>query len=192
MLMGEKPLPWENLQSVDRKRLGEFRKPVLELLNRNPDQRPTMSQFYDNCNAIFFSNTTTKIGAALSNTVPNVAPPEAAAPLPNTASDSTPDSATGSNTSSSVVTSTMPIPPAGQAIASTSAAAANAGAKSAVNSSSSKEADGNAAVNSAVNSSTSKEADGSAAAETVTEDAAVPDGATDFVTLPLDHNLKIV
>lgn len=65
MLAGERPLPWERLQSSDKKRLGEFRKPIMQLLNRNPDQRPSLSQFYDSCNAIFFSNTTTKLGEAL-------------------------------------------------------------------------------------------------------------------------------
>lgn len=43
---------------ADRKKLGAFRGPVLELLRRDPAQRPTMPQFYARCNAIFASSTT--------------------------------------------------------------------------------------------------------------------------------------
>ena len=198
MLMGDKPVPWENLQPSDRKRLGEFRKPVLQLLNRNPDQRPTMSQFYDNCNAIFFSNTTTKIGDALS------APPEAAAPLDSTASDADHnDSTPGPGTATGTGTAT---PMASGTAAGTSTAEGVAGAPVPVgvnantaSTSGGANNDVNSGVNNGVNSSTSKQASSSAEAEgdaegndTAAVEAARADVGTEQATLPLDSNLKIV
>lgn len=56
--MGEKKLPWERMSPDDRKKLGAFRSPILQLLERNPAQRPTMEQFYHNCNSIFSSSVT--------------------------------------------------------------------------------------------------------------------------------------
>lgn len=57
-LLGEEPLPWERMTVATRKTLGAFKGPIMQLLNRDPSQRPSMSQFYDNCNAIFSTSTT--------------------------------------------------------------------------------------------------------------------------------------
>lgn len=183
MLMSEKPLPWENLQPADRKRLGEFRKPVLELLNRNPDQRPTMSQFYDNCNAIFFSNTTTKIGDALS------VPPEAAAPLPNTASDvgpnySTGDSGTARGTGAASATGAASSTAEGAHVATASSGANTVGGTSGGK---------NSRTSTSKNASSYAEAEAEEGTTATMEDAqAPPDTGTEQGTLPLESGLKIV
>ena len=57
-LLGEEPLPWERMTVATRKTLGAFKGPIMQLLNRDPSQRPSMAQFYDNCNAIFSTSTT--------------------------------------------------------------------------------------------------------------------------------------
>lgn len=57
-ILGSKAAPWDVLAEADRKKLGAFRGPVLELLRRDPAQRPTMPQFYARCNAIFATSTT--------------------------------------------------------------------------------------------------------------------------------------
>lgn len=57
-LLGEEPLPWENMSTADRHKLGAFRGPIMELLNRDPAKRPSMPQFYHNCNSIFTTSTT--------------------------------------------------------------------------------------------------------------------------------------
>lgn len=57
-LLGERHLPWERMSPEDRKKLGAFRNPILQLLERNPAKRPTMTQFYQNCNDIFSSSVT--------------------------------------------------------------------------------------------------------------------------------------
>jgi hypothetical protein len=46
------------MQPEDRKKLGAFRSPILQLLDRNPIKRPTMTQFYENCNSIFSTSVT--------------------------------------------------------------------------------------------------------------------------------------
>lgn len=57
-LLGEESLPWERMNAATRKTLGAFKSPILQLLNRDPSKRPTMSEFYNNCNAIFSTSTT--------------------------------------------------------------------------------------------------------------------------------------
>jgi hypothetical protein len=198
MLLGEKPLPWENLPSAERKRLGEFRKPVLQLLNRNPDQRPSMSQFYANCNAIFFSNTTTKIGDALT------APPEASPPLATTTAEGSADcsgSTPESGTATSVATRTSDIPTAASTPPATTAAppAAVAGVnvQPMANSTAS-------ATNTGLHSSrTQADRTWPAGQSAIDISVEVPpgltktgvnltEGFTDFATLPFERDLKIV
>ena len=57
-LLGEDKLPWESMSSVDRRKLGAFRGPILQLLDRDPAKRPSMSEFYNQCNSVFTSSTT--------------------------------------------------------------------------------------------------------------------------------------
>ena len=52
------PLPWEGMCSEDRKKLGAFRGPIMKLLNRSAEERPTMMEFYDSCRSIFSSSAT--------------------------------------------------------------------------------------------------------------------------------------
>jgi hypothetical protein len=63
-LLGQAKLPWETMTAEDRHKLGAFRKPILALLNRDPAKRPTMPDFYNNCNAIFSTSTTYTPGNA--------------------------------------------------------------------------------------------------------------------------------
>lgn len=62
-LLGEQPLPWEGerLTGAQRTRLGVFRRPVLQLLERDPARRPTLQQFCDMCTSIFSATTTVNI-----------------------------------------------------------------------------------------------------------------------------------
>ena len=61
-LLGNEPLPWENMSTEDRRKLGAFRGPIMQLLNRYPSQRPTMPEFYHACNSIFSTSTTYTAG----------------------------------------------------------------------------------------------------------------------------------
>ena len=67
-LLGNKPLPWESMSTEDRRKLGAFRGPILQLLNRDPSQRPTMPEFYHACNSIFSTSTTYTAGPAARDT----------------------------------------------------------------------------------------------------------------------------
>lgn len=63
-LAGEKRLPWEEgtEEATERlEKLGVFKGAVMQLLNRDPQQRPSMQRFYDACNRVFSSRTTIKI-----------------------------------------------------------------------------------------------------------------------------------
>jgi hypothetical protein len=63
-IAGEKRLPWEQqgeLASERMEALGVFKGAILQLLNRDPQQRPSMQRFYDAANRIFSSRTTIKI-----------------------------------------------------------------------------------------------------------------------------------
>lgn len=63
-LAGEKRLPWEDGtdEAAERlEKLGVFKGAVMQLLNRDPQQRPSMQRFYDACNRVFSSRTTIKI-----------------------------------------------------------------------------------------------------------------------------------
>eukprot|EP00892_Ulva_mutabilis_P004445 jgi/Ulvmu1/2372/UM130_0003.1 len=52
-LQGKLPLPWEGSLTADiQARLGVFKKPVLQLLQRDPAQRSTMRKFHDTCAAL--------------------------------------------------------------------------------------------------------------------------------------------
>lgn len=53
-LLGESQLPWEgsNLSMEHQGRLGVLRKPVLQLLDRDPMRRPSMRAFADKCKAL--------------------------------------------------------------------------------------------------------------------------------------------
>jgi hypothetical protein len=47
-------LPWEgqNLTPANRRQLGVFRGTLMELLNRDPAERPSMENFCDTCNRV--------------------------------------------------------------------------------------------------------------------------------------------
>eukprot|EP00892_Ulva_mutabilis_P004417 jgi/Ulvmu1/2347/UM013_0195.1 len=77
-ILGQQPAPWDALSDVDRKKLGAFKGPVMELLRRDRSQRPSMMQFYANCNAIF-STSTTHVPGNGSPVVPLAPPPVVAA-----------------------------------------------------------------------------------------------------------------
>lgn len=53
-LLGEEALPWEgaNLTFDHRTRLGALRRPILQLLERDPAARPSMQAFSDHCRAL--------------------------------------------------------------------------------------------------------------------------------------------
>lgn len=58
MLAGERPLPWEGgLSPRTQRRLGILRRPVLQLLQREPSRRSTMEDFCDSCGHILTSRT---------------------------------------------------------------------------------------------------------------------------------------
>ena len=79
-ILGHEAAPWDTMAEGDRRKLGAFKGPILELLRRDPAQRPTMPQFYAACNAIFASSTTYVAGKG-SPLVPPVLPaPVAEAP----------------------------------------------------------------------------------------------------------------
>lgn len=60
-LRGDVPFPWEagSLRSDTRRQLGVFRKPVLELLRRDPAERASSQDFCAACLAIVSKSTTT-------------------------------------------------------------------------------------------------------------------------------------
>ena len=53
-LLGEEQLPWEgsNLTFDHRTRLGALRRPILQLLEREPAQRTSMQAFSDRCRSM--------------------------------------------------------------------------------------------------------------------------------------------
>ena len=57
-LAGEDKLPWESMSSADRRKLGAFREPIMQLLDRDPSKRPSMPVFYEQCISVFTSSTT--------------------------------------------------------------------------------------------------------------------------------------
>lgn len=59
-LLGAKPLPWENLQEGDRRALGAFRPPILQLLQRDPSRRPGLDSFLRHAAAIFADGRSTE------------------------------------------------------------------------------------------------------------------------------------
>ncbi|NJR42368.1 MAG: protein kinase [Akkermansiaceae bacterium] len=88
-LLGNQPLPWENMSQADRRKLGAFRGPILQLLSRDPSQRPTMPEFYHACNSIFSTSTTytsggTNTAMASGNTGKVAEPPVESPALPDT------------------------------------------------------------------------------------------------------------
>lgn len=62
-LLGKQPLPWEEgqLTAAQRSRLGVFRRPVVQLLERDPSRRPSLQQFCDMCTSIFSATTTVNL-----------------------------------------------------------------------------------------------------------------------------------
>eukprot|EP01025_Chloroclados_australasicus_P045677 TRINITY_DN50092_c1_g1_i2.p1 TRINITY_DN50092_c1_g1~~TRINITY_DN50092_c1_g1_i2.p1 ORF type:complete len:130 (-),score=8.67 TRINITY_DN50092_c1_g1_i2:535-924(-) len=61
MLAGDEgSLPWEgeNLTKEKARQLGILRKPILQMLTRNPEERPSMLEFKQMLENIFSSNTT--------------------------------------------------------------------------------------------------------------------------------------
>eukprot|EP00892_Ulva_mutabilis_P011411 jgi/Ulvmu1/8642/UM046_0047.1 len=62
-LLGKQALPWEEgqLSAAQRSRLGVFRRPVLQLLERDPVRRPSLQQFCDMCTSIFSATTTVNL-----------------------------------------------------------------------------------------------------------------------------------
>ena len=60
MLKGELPLPWEGRMSSEVKgKLGVFKGPVLQLLQREPSRRVSMRRFHAACTNVFSEHTTT-------------------------------------------------------------------------------------------------------------------------------------
>lgn len=59
-LLGAKPLPWEELQEGDRRLLGAFRPPLLQLLQREPSRRASLDSFHRHCMAIFADGRSTE------------------------------------------------------------------------------------------------------------------------------------
>lgn len=60
-LLGDAPLPWEAAAdpSAVLHKIGIFREPLLQLLQREPARRATMQDFCNACNSLVASNTTT-------------------------------------------------------------------------------------------------------------------------------------
>ena len=57
-LRGELPLPWEqDTDEGNRNKLGAFKGPVLQLLQRDPARRVSMRRFHDVCSRLFASRT---------------------------------------------------------------------------------------------------------------------------------------
>lgn len=63
-LLGQTHLPWESQLRPDTKqKLGAFREPVLQLLQRDPSQRMPMHDFHAACIRVFAQQTTTDVTA---------------------------------------------------------------------------------------------------------------------------------
>ena len=58
-VVGEVPLPWEEKESARQllRGAGMFRAPVLSLLERDPDSRPTIAAFMQRCSTLLSSTT---------------------------------------------------------------------------------------------------------------------------------------
>ena len=56
-------LPWEDacMTAVNRRKLGVFRGSVMELLSRDPSQRPSMEQFCESCDRVLAGTTTVQL-----------------------------------------------------------------------------------------------------------------------------------
>lgn len=65
-LLGEADLPWEGdrLTVEVQRKLGVFRRPVLQLLQRDPTARISLHQFARGCDSIFDSPSLPNPGAA--------------------------------------------------------------------------------------------------------------------------------
>jgi hypothetical protein len=58
-LRGQALLPWEGEMTMKQKRgLGAFKGPVLQLLHRDPERRVSMKQFHIACTHLFSGRTT--------------------------------------------------------------------------------------------------------------------------------------
>ena len=61
-LRGDVPLPWEGELSSDTvRKLGAFKGPVLQLLQREPSRRVSMRRFHVACTKLFASRTTVEL-----------------------------------------------------------------------------------------------------------------------------------
>jgi hypothetical protein len=58
-IVGEQQLPWESEQGARLllRRAGKFKGPLLQLLNRDPAERPTIESFVMQCSNILSSTT---------------------------------------------------------------------------------------------------------------------------------------
>lgn len=58
-IVGEMPLPWEEQDKARTllKGAGKFRGPVLSLLERNPELRPSIAAFMQHCSSLLSSTT---------------------------------------------------------------------------------------------------------------------------------------
>lgn len=58
-LLGGQPLPWEGeLSATVQRHLGQFKGPILQLLQRDPPQRIGMRRFHVACSKLFAARTT--------------------------------------------------------------------------------------------------------------------------------------
>ena len=57
-LRGDLPMPWEGqLSAAVQRKLGAFKGPVLQLLERDPARRASMSAFHGACTKLFAART---------------------------------------------------------------------------------------------------------------------------------------
>jgi hypothetical protein len=56
-------LPWEGegITTVIKRRLGIFKTPTINLLSRNPSERPSMSQFCESCYWVLAGSTSVQL-----------------------------------------------------------------------------------------------------------------------------------
>ena len=56
-------LPWEDacMTAANRRKMGVFRGCVMELLSRDPSQRPSMEQFCESCDRVLAGTTTVQL-----------------------------------------------------------------------------------------------------------------------------------
>ena len=61
--MNGQQLPWEgtDLTPAHRRRLGVFKASIVQLLARDPAQRPSMQHFCDSCNRVLAGSTTVQV-----------------------------------------------------------------------------------------------------------------------------------